>query len=73
MFCVKNGAGKMSRIVCSHALIVAIWILCGGFVAGSDNILLIVADDVGVDNIGCYAEGADPPRTPDFRSFNGGV
>ncbi|MCU0864653.1 MAG: sulfatase-like hydrolase/transferase [Planctomycetes bacterium] len=28
------------------------------------NTLLIVADDVGIDGIGCYAAGAAPPPTP---------
>ncbi len=28
------------------------------------NVLLLVADDLGTDHVGCYGEGADPPPTP---------
>ena len=34
------------------------------FASGQDNLLIIVADDVGVDMIGAYGEGPDPPQTP---------
>lgn len=29
-----------------------------------DNLLIIVADDLGVDYVGCYKEGTTPPPTP---------
>lgn len=32
--------------------------------AGQSNVLILVADDVGVDAVGCYAEGVFPARTP---------
>lgn len=33
------------------------------------NVLLIIADDVGVDSVGCYGEGTDPPPTPNIDSL----
>ncbi len=33
------------------------------------NILLIIADDVGVDQIGVYAEGAEPANTPNVDAL----
>jgi arylsulfatase A-like enzyme len=33
------------------------------------NTLLIVADDVGIDGIGCYAAGAAPPPTPNIDAL----
>ncbi len=32
--------------------------------AQTPNVLLVVADDVGVDSIGCYGLGSNPPPTP---------
>ena len=32
--------------------------------SGQPNVLLILADDVGVDLIGAYGEGPDPAKTP---------
>ncbi len=29
-----------------------------------DNVLVILADDIGVDSVGCYGEGPDPPPPP---------
>ena len=29
-----------------------------------ENVLIVLADDVGVDQLGCYAEGSDLPATP---------
>ena len=33
------------------------------------NIVLIVADDLGVDMLSCYAEGNNPPCTPNLDSL----
>jgi arylsulfatase A-like enzyme len=38
--------------------------LAGLASAQTDNLLIVVADDVGVDAVSCYAEGVDPPDTP---------
>lgn len=35
----------------------------------SENVLLIVADDLGVDYVGCYAEGTNPPPTPNIDAL----
>ena len=35
----------------------------------NDNVLLIVADDIGVDYVGAYAEGTNPPPTPNIDSL----
>ena len=37
--------------------------------AQTSNVLLIIADDVGVDGIGSYREGAAPPPTPHIDSL----
>jgi arylsulfatase A-like enzyme len=38
------------------------------------NVLLIVADDLGVDYVGCYGEGTNPPPTPNIDALaSGGV
>ena len=34
--------------------------------AQGDNILLIVADDLGVDYVNAYGEGTNPPPTPNM-------
>ena len=36
------------------------------------NILILLADDLGVDNIGVYAEGGDLPATPNIDSLAAG-
>ncbi len=42
---------------------VALFVLAG-FSLAQDNILILLADDMGVDNVGVYAEGGTPPATP---------
>jgi arylsulfatase B len=37
--------------------------------SGQGNILLIVADDLGVDNVSVYAEGSDLPPTPNIDAL----
>lgn len=39
-------------------------LLAASLPAQGDNILLIVADDLGVDYVGAYQEGTNPPPTP---------
>jgi len=33
------------------------------------NVLVVIADDVGVDAIGCYASGSSPPPTPNIDAL----
>lgn len=35
----------------------------------SNNVLILLADDIGVDYVGCYAEGSNPPPTPNIDSL----
>jgi arylsulfatase A-like enzyme len=46
-------------------VLVHLFVPCGPIQA-QENILVLVADDVGVDRIGCYAEHPDPGRTPNI-------
>jgi arylsulfatase B len=36
---------------------------------GDDNVLVIVADDLGVDRVGVYGVGTDPPPTPNLDAL----
>jgi arylsulfatase A-like enzyme len=49
-------------VVCR--LLSTIWLLPTIAAQAPDNLLLVIADDVGVDNIGCYGLGSAPPPTP---------
>lgn len=40
--------------------------------AQSPKVLLIVADDVGVDSVGCYGLGSSPPPTPNVDALAAG-
>ena len=42
---------------------VALALLCLPLCA-QNNVLILVADDLGVDSVGCYAEGVIPANTP---------
>ena len=37
--------------------------------AGKPNVLLLVADDLGVDNVAVYREGSNPPPTPNIDAL----
>lgn len=39
-------------------------LLASSLATAQDNVLIIIADDVGVDMVGCYQEGPDPAPTP---------
>ena len=43
-------------------------LICGA-IRAQNNVLILMADDVGVDSIGAYAEGANPPATPNIDSL----
>lgn len=44
------------------------------FATGQQNVLVLVADDLGVDKVGVYAEGVDSPPTPNIDALaQGGV
>ncbi|HJP00795.1 MAG TPA: sulfatase-like hydrolase/transferase [Planctomycetota bacterium] len=47
-------------------------LLLAGAAAAQDNILILLADDVGVDHIGAYAEGQDTPPTPNIDALAAG-
>lgn len=46
------------------ALAVATWLLAAPCLRAQDNVLIVVADDLGVDMLPSYAEGLDLPQTP---------
>ncbi len=37
--------------------------------AQQNNVLIIIADDLGVENVGAYQEGANPPPTPNIDAL----
>ncbi len=43
--------------------------LCAPRAAAQDNVLLILADDLGVDMLGCYGLGSDLPPTPNLDAL----
>jgi arylsulfatase A-like enzyme len=43
-----------------------------GAAAAQNNVLMVIADDVGVDKIGAYAEGAQIPPTPNIDALAAG-
>ena len=58
----------LARRLSRPALGVLAWVAVPpvAHVAAQENVLLIVADDVGVDRVGCYAEHPNPGRTPNI-------
>lgn len=50
-----------------HLLAAALCV--GATTTAQNNVLLILADDIGVDNISVYAEGTNPPPTPTIDSL----
>ncbi|MBL8723697.1 MAG: sulfatase-like hydrolase/transferase [Planctomycetes bacterium] len=50
-------------------LLLAFALLSQARLAAQANTLLIVADDVGVDNVTCYGLGANPPPTPNIDAL----
>jgi len=38
-------------------------------VAQTQNVLIVLADDLGVDQVGCYAEGSNPAPTPNIDAL----
>lgn len=70
----------------AHTLAVLVWLeatmckplltlfICSAAFAQNHNVLVIVADDIGVDYVGAYQEGTNPPPTPNIDSLaNNGV
>jgi arylsulfatase A-like enzyme len=47
----------------------ALWLAPWAAPSAQGNVLVIVADDVGVDNIGAYGEGNDLPPTPNVDAL----
>ncbi|MCK5943371.1 MAG: sulfatase-like hydrolase/transferase, partial [Planctomycetes bacterium] len=56
------------RRLAAVALLVA---LCGStrLTAQDHNVLILLADDLGVDQVGCYGEGANPAPTPNIDAL----
>ena len=52
----------------SHILLTLLVLACPLWLP-AQNILVIVADDLGVDQVGAYAEGAAPPPTPNLDAM----
>lgn len=53
------------RLVCTCASVVVVVATA----RAQSNVLVLIADDVGVDNIGIYAEGPSPPPTPNIDAL----
>jgi len=49
-----------------NLLLLGLFVLVWPASAPGQNVLLIVADDMGVDQVGAYGEGAAPPPTPNL-------
>lgn len=45
---------------------------CSQLPAGKPNVLLVIADDFGVDTLAAYGEGTDPPLTPRLDALAAG-
>ena len=56
----------MSRV--SHLLFLCLFALSAAM-AQSPNLLLMIGDDMGVDSIGCYQRGTNPPPTPNLDAM----
>lgn len=50
-------------------LVVGLSLLSAHQLASQQNMLILVADDLGVDHIGAYQEGASPPPTPNIDAL----
>lgn len=51
-----------------RAVLLSLLTACGA-VSQTHNILVVVADDLGVDYVGAYAEGTNPPPTPNLDAL----
>jgi arylsulfatase A-like enzyme len=57
-----------AAMICSACLVPDI----RGNAQSPPNLLLVVADDLGVDGVGCYARAAAPPPTPNLDALAAG-
>jgi len=57
------------RISATARATLLVALLNAAAISQSPNVLLIVADDIGVDYVGAYAEGTNPPPTPTLDSL----
>jgi len=66
-----NSADRMTiiRRSIAQALLGTVWLATGVAPASAANILLLLADDMGVDQVGAYAEGAAPAKTPQIDAL----
>ncbi len=57
-----------------HAVPLSLLLVLSPLAAQTPNVLLVVADDVGVDSVACYGLGSNPPPTPTIDALaSGGV
>ena len=52
-----------------HAFLIICLLFAAGSANGQNNTLLVVIDDVGVDMVAAYKEGASPPPTPSLDAL----
>ena len=53
-----------SKCLCPIAVIIALLAPAASSQGGKDNVLILVADDLGVEKLGIYKEGPNPAPTP---------
>ncbi|MFM1873671.1 MAG: hypothetical protein RL398_3093 [Planctomycetota bacterium] len=51
------------------ALALGLWCLAAALCGQAPNVLVILADDLGVDSVACYQEGNDLPNTPNLDAL----
>ncbi|MEY2982666.1 MAG: Arylsulfatase precursor, partial [Planctomycetota bacterium] len=52
-----------------RAIALALLVTAGLVAQGQNNVLILLADDIGVDYVGCYGEGSNPPPTPNIDTL----
>lgn len=52
-----------------HCMLIALSVFATSAQASGDNILVIIADDLGIDMLSVYGKGADTPPTPNIDSL----
>lgn len=64
----------MLTLPCLSRALLCLSILLAASASGQDNVLVIVADDLGVDQLSFYGESPTPPPTPNLEALaRGGI